>query len=393
VGLSSCVPKIELIQMSSLWGVVGVAAVSSWLLTGLVRGWMLARGRLDVPNERSSHVVPTPRGGGLALAAVVLLGCAGGTALGWLPLELGMALVGGGIMVGAIGLLDDWYSLPAPPRLLVHVAAAVWTLAWLGGMPRVDVGVGSVALGVVGWVVAVLGIVWAVNFYNFMDGIDGIAGGEAVAVGLAGGVLLLLSGAADLAGVAFLIAAAALGFLLWNWAPARIFLGDVGSGLLGFLFAALAVASENRGAVPMLLWVLLLGVFVVDSTVTLLRRAMEGEAVFDAHRKHAYQRSVQAGWSHARVSTLVLLLNAVLALLAYLALRIPQHTLAFALGGLGALVLLHAGVIAWAEAVVRGADDEGAASRRRRRIPEPTRAPFRAPSTMTVERGRHADTV
>jgi Fuc2NAc and GlcNAc transferase len=380
--------------MVSLLAVIAAAGVVSWVLTGVVRRRMLARGRLDVPNERSSHVVPTPRGGGLSIAAVVFGGLLWGTLAGWVSFDVGVALLGGGLMVGAIGWADDCYDLTYRPRLAVHFAAALWTLYWLGGFPRLDVGAGALTLGVAGWVVAALGIVWAVNFYNFMDGIDGIAGGEAVVTGMGGGLLLLAAGAPDLAGLSFLIAAASAGFLLWNWAPARIFMGDVGSGVLGYLFAALAVASENRGAVPMLVWVLLLGVFVVDATVTLVRRALDRERVFDAHKKHAYQRAVQAGWSHTRVSTLVMLLGVGLAALGYLALRIPAYMVAVVLAALGALVLVHTGVVAWSEAVVRGADDDtGEAPVRPRRVPEPARAPFRAPSTMTMERGRRADTV
>jgi len=378
--------------MVSLLAVFAAAGVSSWLLTGVARRWMAARGTLDVPNERSSHSVPTPRGGGLAIAAVVFAGLLAGTLLGWLRLEVGVALLGGGLLVGAIGWADDCYNLTYRPRLAVHFAAALWTLYWLGGFPRLDVGAGSLALGAAGWLVAALGIVWAVNFYNFMDGIDGIAGGEAVVVGTGGGLLLLAAGATDLAGLSFLIAAASAGFLVWNWAPARIFMGDVGSGVLGYLFAALAVASENRGAVPMLVWVLLLGVFVVDATVTLVRRALDREVVFNAHKKHAYQRAVQAGWSHARVSTLVMLLSAGLAALGYLALRIPGHMAVVALGGLGALVLLHTGVVAWAMAE-RGVPEEDVAEAPVpvRRLPDPTRAPFRAPSTMSLDRSRRAD--
>ncbi|HEX6041948.1 glycosyltransferase family 4 protein [Longimicrobium sp.] len=375
--------------MLSLLAVFAAAGVSSWVLTGLVRRRMVARGRLDVPNERSSHVVPTPRGGGLAIAAVVLVGLTGGAALGWLPVNVAVALVGGGILVGTIGWLDDCYSLRALPRLLVHVAAALWTLAWLGGFPRLDVGAGSVALGVAGWVLAALGIVWTVNFYNFMDGIDGIAGGEAVVVGVGGGLLLLGSGTPDLAGISFLIAAASFGFLLWNWSPARVFMGDVGSGVLGYLFSALAVASENRGAVPVLVWVLLLGVFVVDATVTLVRRARDGEAVFNAHRKHAYQRAVQAGWSHARVSAVVVALGVGLGGLGWLAMRLPAFLVGISLGGLGGLVLLHAGVIAWATAPREVPEEQPAAPRR---VPDAARAPFRAPSTaLSLKRGRRAD--
>jgi Fuc2NAc and GlcNAc transferase len=381
--------------MVRLLVVFSAAGLLSWVLTGVVRRWALARGRMDVPNERSSHVVPTPRGGGLAIAFVVLVPLLAGTLAGLIPLRVGVALLGGGAMVGVIGWLDDCYSLHARPRLAVHLAAAAWTLGWLGGFPRLDVGAGSVFMGVAGWLVAALGIVWAVNFYNFMDGIDGIAGGEAVSVGAAGGVLLFLAGAPDLAWISLLVAGASLGFLLWNWQPARIFMGDVGSGLLGYLFAALAVASENRGAVPMLVWVLLLGVFVVDATLTLVRRAMEGEAVFNAHRKHAYQRAVQAGWSHARVSALVLMLNAVLAGLAFLAMRLSSQMAGVVLGGLGALVLVHTGVLAWAAAVIRDADEAPAAEApaTARRVPDAARAPFRAPSTatMSLKRGRRAD--
>lgn len=376
--------------MVSLVAVFAAAGVLAWVLTGRVRPWALRRGRMDVPNERSSHQVPTPRGGGLAIAFVVLAGLLAGTLTGRLPMNVGVALLGGGLMVAVVGWLDDCYSLLAKPRLLVHLAAALWTLGWLGGFPRLDVGVGSVALGVAGWVVAALGIVWAVNFYNFMDGIDGIAGGEAVVVGVAGAALLALAGAPDLAGVAVLVAGASLGFLRWNWAPARIFMGDVGSGMLGYLFAALAVASENRGAVPVLVWVLLLGVFVVDATVTLIRRARDGEAVFNAHRKHAYQRAVQAGWSHGRVSAAVVALGVGLGALGWLAMRHPPYLLVVSLGGLGVLVLLHAGVLAWAAAPREVPEEQPAPPRR---LPETaTRTPFRAPSTaISLKRGRRAD--
>jgi Fuc2NAc and GlcNAc transferase len=373
--------------MVSLLAVFAAAGAASWLLTGMARRWMVARGTLDVPNERSSHVVPTPRGGGLAIAAVMLAGLVGGMAFGWLPLRLGIGLLGGGLMVGAIGWADDCFNLTYRPRLAVHFAAALWTLAWLGGFPRLHLGDTSLPLGIAGWVLASLGIVWTVNFYNFMDGIDGIAGGEAVVVGLAGGLLLMATGAADLAGLSFLIAAASFGFLLWNWSPARIFMGDVGSGVLGYLFSALAVASENRGAVPMLVWVLLLGVFVVDATATLVRRALAREVVFNAHKKHAYQRAVQAGWSHGRVSAVVMLLGVALGGLGWLAIRMPAHVAAVSLGGLGALVLLHTGVIAWATAPrgVPASSEEHPAPARR--LPDPARTPFRAPSTMSLKRG------
>jgi Fuc2NAc and GlcNAc transferase len=157
-------------------------------------------------------------------------------------------------------------------------------------------------LGLAGSVGAALFIVWCVNLYNFMDGIDGIAAGQGVVAALAGAALCGARGDLGLACAALTVAGANAGFLVWNWAPARIFMGDVGSGLLGFLFAVLGLAAEREGAVPLLAWVLLFAPFVADATITLIRRVARREAWYAAHRSHAYQRAVQAGWPHARVS-------------------------------------------------------------------------------------------
>ena len=292
------------------------AGVAAWLGTAAVRRYALSRSLLDHPNERSSHAVATPRGGGMAIALVTLGGLAALGGAGVLPWRLTLALVVGGAAVAAVGWLDDHRPLRAAARVTVHFAAAAWALYWLGGVPRLTVGARALPLGVAGVLLGALGIVWLINLYNFMDGIDGIAAGEAVAVGAAGGGLLVLGGAPGLGLAALLTAAAAAGFLAWNWAPARIFMGDVGSGLLGFLFAALAVASENAGALPLLVWLLLGAVFVVDATLTLVRRLLRRERVYQPHRSHAYQRAVQAVGSHAQVSLAVLALNLLLAALA-----------------------------------------------------------------------------
>lgn len=298
--------------------------VASLVLTGLVRSYALRRALLDVPNERSSHTVPTPRGGGLAmvvifLATVVVLG-----AWGVLGGAVAAALAGGGAAVAAIGWLDDHRPVPAAWRALVHAAAAGWALYWLGGMPAMRLGGAVAALGGWGTMLALLGIVWLTNLYNFMDGIDGLAGVEAVTVG--GGAALLLGSAGQwgLALAAAVVAAAALGFLVWNWPPARIFMGDVGSGLLGYTFGVMAVAGERGGALPVFVWVILLAVFVGDATYTLFKRIVDGERWYTAHRSHAYQRAVQVGMPHRRVTLTVLLLNVTVLLpLAALAARYP----------------------------------------------------------------------
>ncbi len=316
------------------------AMAASWALTGWVRYYALRESMVDLPNPRGSHSAPTPRGGGLAIAITALGGIALAGALGWVPGPPAIALVGGGLLVAGIGWVDDRRDVSRSVRLAVHFVAAGWALWWLGGFPAFETGFGPVPLGRAGSAVAILGIAWATNCYNFMDGIDGLAGGEAVSVGLLGALLLVAGGHPDLAIVPLLIAAASAGFMGWNWPPARIFMGDVGSGLLGFLFGTLAVASERSSALPVLAWVVLLGVFAFDATATLMRRVLASEVWYQAHRSHAYQRAVQSGWTHAQVTGTVLLINLGLAALVWIGWRWPVIRLPAGLIALAGLAIL-----------------------------------------------------
>jgi Fuc2NAc and GlcNAc transferase len=302
---------------------LAVAMVSAWWGTSLLRRYALARALVDIPNERSSHSSPTPRGGGLAIMVVTSVGVALQMAIGVLDRRVGVGLLIGGGLIALVGWMDDHRDLRAKWRAMAQFVAAAWFVSWAGAPESLWLGAWSLPLGVAAPVLAVVGLVWLTNLFNFMDGIDGIAGGEAVSVGAVGGLLLLASGAPGLAGTALLIAAASMGFLIWNWAPARIFMGDVGSGFLGFMLGALAIASERAGAVPLLIWMLLLGVFVFDATVTLLRR-LRRERFYEAHRRHAYQRAVAAGASHGTVTGLVLMLNAILAIAAAIGWAWPE---------------------------------------------------------------------
>ena len=319
------------------------AAVLSWLLASRVRLYALDR-MLDIPNERSSHSSPTPRGGGFAIAVTILGGIALAASLNWLPHDLAIALVGGGVMIATVGWIDDHRSLSPLTRFAVQFISAAWAMYWLGGLPSLSLGVVSLHLGIAGTILGSIGIVWAINLYNFVDGIDGLAAGEAVSTGVIGGVLLLGVGKPALAILALLIAAANLGFLPHNWAPAKLFMGDAGSGLLGYLFAALAVASENTGGIPLMLWVLLLGVFIFDATVTLCRRIAHGHRWHHAHHSHAYQRLVQAGRTHAQVSSMILLVNLVLAILAIVAWKQPALFLAAIVAGAALLSVAYLAV-------------------------------------------------
>lgn len=305
---------------------VVVAFIAAAILTGMVCYWAIRRDILDHPNQRSSHSTPTPRGGGLAITVVVLAWLAWAGAIGYLDRHAVIAIGVGGALVAIIGWIDDVRSVSVGARLACHFVAAAWAVRWLGGFHVLSIGPSSANLGLWGDLVAVIGIVWATNLFNFMDGIDGIAAVESASIGAIGGVLLLRGSESGLATLSLVMAAAALGFLVWNWPPAKIFLGDVGSGFIGFVFAALAIASENVGAVPLIAWAILAAVFVVDATLTFLRRFRAG-LWRHAHRTHAYQRAVQGGWTHAAVSRTVALMNLVLGALAALAVIGRVHLL------------------------------------------------------------------
>jgi len=283
------------------------AAVFSALLTGLLRRYALRTGLIDRPNARSSHSIPTPRGGGLAIVATSLFAMTLLFVWQWLPARLFAALAGGGLAVAIAGFIDDRHTLPARIRFAVHVCAALWCLVCLGGLPPMLLDQRLVTLGWAGYVLGTLAIVWVLNLFNFMDGIDGIAASEAIFVTGAGAVLGATQSPATLA--AAIVCAACVGFLVWNWPPAKIFMGDVGSGYLGFSIAVLALASGQDNPVAIWVWLILGGTFFVDATVTLLRRTLRGERIHEAHRSHAYQWLARRHGSHLAVTASVLAVN------------------------------------------------------------------------------------
>ena len=318
-----------------------LVVLSSYSLTALVRFYALKKNILDIPNERSSHSVVTPRGGGLAIAATFIFALLFMAVFEIVSVNVAVALVGGGLLIAAIGWIDDKNSVSPSLRLVVHFLAAIWALYWLGGFTRIDMGFTMIHLGWAGSVIAAVGIVWLINLYNFMDGIDGIAGTEAISVALGAGVLLFWGGSTGLAWVCLTLAMAVGGFLVWNWPPAKIFMGDVGSGFLGFTFAVLALWSENVGAMPFIIWLLLLGVFIIDSTITLIKRMSKGEKLYEAHRSHVYQLAVQAGYSHKQVTLTVLLINIILGIIAAMALYYYNYLGVIASAALIILIIAH----------------------------------------------------
>lgn len=290
---------------------VALTACASWLLTGLLRRYALAKSLLDIPNERSSHSVPTPRGGGVAIVISFLVGLA---LVEGVSVSVLVALIVAGAWVALVGFLDDHGHIAARWRLLAHFAGATWALAWLGGMPALPIYGIALDLGWAGHVLGALYLVWLLNLYNFMDGIDGIAGIEALTVCLGAVVVYTLAVpglSPSTAPLAWLLAAAVLGFSIWNYPPAKIFMGDAGSGFLGLMVGLLSI--QAAWTVPRLFWcwVILLGVFVVDATVTLMRRIMRGDKFYQAHRSHAYQYASRKFGAHKPVSLAVGAINVV----------------------------------------------------------------------------------
>ncbi|MFJ4251379.1 Fuc2NAc and GlcNAc transferase [Pseudomonas helmanticensis] len=294
--------------MSSVW-LVPVVFASAFILTALLRRYALSKSLIDIPNDRSSHTIPTPRGGGVAIVVTFLAALCLLFVGELIPTGLFVSAMGAGALVAIIGFMDDHGHIAARWRLLGHFAAAAWALYWLGGLPPIHAFGQVVNLGWVGSALAAFYLVWMLNLYNFMDGIDGIAGVEAVTVCLGACLLYALGADAPLIGSTLLLAAAVGGFLVWNFPKARIFMGDAGSGFLGLILGILALAASWVSFELFWGWLILLGVFIVDATFTLLRRLLRGEKVYEAHRSHAYQFASRRYAQHWPVTVTVGLIN------------------------------------------------------------------------------------
>lgn len=298
-------------------GVWLAAVVVTALSVALVRRWALSRQLLDVPNARSSHTIPIPRGGGIAIVVVVIGGLvsAQATRLIW-PVRDFVAIIATSTFVAVISLVDDFRSLNSWLRLSAHLLASITIAVVIPPPPIIDVPFIKPihALGLA-TVLTVFWLVGLTNAYNFMDGVDGIAGSAALVIGMTLAIDGEVVGSEPLLWIGLLTSAASVGFLVFNWHPAKIFMGDVGSAFLGFIFASagLLLARDNGSlSISMMLPV---WPFVFDTLFTFLRRLGHGERVFVAHRSHLYQRLVIAGWSHPGVACLYAMLSGVGAVL------------------------------------------------------------------------------
>lgn len=302
---------------------------------------------LAIPTHRSSHVASTPVGGGLTIVLVYALTLA---FLVYKDMLAGyeLAVLCASLPIAGIGLIDDRTPVDFRVRLAIQIAGVMWVLAVLGALPPLTFGSLQVDMALATWILVPLALIWLTNLYNFMDGVDGIAGIEACCVTLAAGLLLAQAGDLALALICLSLFAASVGFLVWNWPPAKIFMGDVGSGFIGYTLGLVALLSHYHETMSLWSWVLLLAVFIVDATFTLVRRVGRGEPWYQAHRSHAYQHAAQISGSHQTVSVVVLLINLFwLIPLAWLASKHPEYGVYLAVLGIVPLVIVarrfHAG--------------------------------------------------
>ena len=287
-----------------------ITFILSFALTYIVRKIAIKKSIIDTPNERSSHTVPTPRGGGLAIAITWFIGLIYLFINNRIESNLFYALLSGIILV-IISFLDDIYNLNPKIRIIAQLISASLALYFLGGMKIIDIGFYKLENIWLLTPVALIGIIWFINLYNFLDGIDGYAGMEAIFISLA---FYFFSNHSFY----LLLTFSVLGFLVWNWQPAKIFMGDVGSTLLGFNFAVLAIYEQNTLSVSIIIFLIISSIFWFDATYTLFRRWKNKEKLSQAHRKHAYQRIVQAGFSHQKTVFFATFLNIINFVFAYM---------------------------------------------------------------------------
>ncbi|MCU7806365.1 MAG: glycosyltransferase family 4 protein [Candidatus Thiodiazotropha sp. (ex Semelilucina semeliformis)] len=286
-----------------------IAAPAVYLFSALVCRHAVTLKLIDTPNKRSSHALPTPSGGGIAIAIVFLL------LLVFLSIQpnnydlLHLAILGAGTLIALVGFIDDRSHIPAHKRLLVHFLAAGWVVYCIYIKPI------SHTSDLYLWVTSLffmIFLVWLLNLYNFMDGIDAITSSETITVTLPAAFITWYVVPHDPSWmILLLLVVSTVGFTFWNLPPAKLFMGDSGSAFLGIVIGALILHTSTISKPLFYAWIILLGVYLVDATVTLIRRLITGQKIHQAHRSHAYQHAALRFQSHGKVSLVIALINIV----------------------------------------------------------------------------------
>ena len=281
-----------------------IIAYLSWRITGWIYNHSILKSIFDYPNLRSLHSKPTPYGGGLSISILALVSVLFLWQVNILSMDVALAILVGGSLVTIIGWIDDRLNCSRSIRIFFYLLASIWAVFWLlkaDSMFLIDhipLAIGLIA-----------GLFWIINLYNFMDGSDGIVAVQTICTGFMVAILFLDMHEVGLAMFTFVVVASSVGFLIWNWPPARIFMGDVGSCMLGFMYGALVVESYLNNTLPLSVWLILLSVFICDTSLTLMMRVISGDKWYLAHKQHGYQRFIQMGNSHRKVNIYILIIN------------------------------------------------------------------------------------
>jgi len=299
-----------LLQLGCLFGLL---ALISWLLIARLTVILRDRNIMDRPDHRTLHIGAVPRGGGLVIISALILALliaafSSGRTLFFACLAL--------LVLGwaALSWSDDKYGLSPRKRLLIQILLCFSTVAAFGWVDQVF----GVNIGLIGVIVSLIGVLWMANLYNFMDGIDGLAAAQTIVASTTLGFWFYMAGDTPMALVCLTLAAASYGFILHNWCPAKIFMGDVGSISIGAFFGTLIIIGTNRHEISVLNFLGLFAVFVLDSSLTIIRRCIKGEKIWLPHRQHYYQRLATAGYSHSQIAISAIILMIICSLLATL---------------------------------------------------------------------------
>jgi Fuc2NAc and GlcNAc transferase len=299
--------------------ILGFTLICSFFLTYFVKNIAEKKLLMDIPNERSSHNKPTPRGGGLAIAVTWFFAITYFYFINRIDQNLYFGLMSG-VLISGISFLDDIYNLKSSPRIIIHVISAILALYFIGDLKPIDIGLFTIENKWIIYFLYLSGIIWFTNLFNFIDGIDGHLASGTLLISLS---LFLFIGD----NLLLVLASSILGFLPWNWHRAKIFMGDIGSTLLGFSIAVLLVYYHNSGRFSIFLGLAITSIFWFDATYTLLKRLVNHEKIGQPHKKHAYQRIVQYGFSHEKTVLLASLINIVIFVSTYLLVNLKANSI------------------------------------------------------------------
>jgi Fuc2NAc and GlcNAc transferase len=283
--------------------------VTSVITTSIIRNFSIKNNLLDIPNERSSHRTPKPKGGGISIVGALIFTIVILFQYEMIASEITISMVIGLVIVSIVALINDYKNLSPLIRTVIYIISAGFSLYIIDGFESVVINNYSYNLGYIGYCLGILFLVWLTNLYNFMDGTDGFAATQTICVSLFCFYLFYLSNNIPFFIIMLCLVSTTIGFLFWNWSPAKIFMGDVGSCSIGFFFGLLSIYTENKGIISITVWVILLAPFIADATFTLIKRVVNNEKWYEAHNSHAYQKLHKHGISHSQIASCLFVIN------------------------------------------------------------------------------------